>query len=204
MALEDAHFWNTLIINKSFPSYWICNKNKRFKPLSIFETIMKNLYVYHANDDDPKKCTAKKLAKFKLVKIVKRMGKIPKNAILLSPFSEKALSPEDRNFKNIAAIDCSWKNAERIFSKIKNKNTRALPFLLAANPTNYGKAAKLSTAEALAAALYIVGEEQQANLLLSKFKWGEVFLKLNKMPLEDYRNARNSREVVEVMMEYLE
>ena len=165
---------------------------------------MKELYVYHANDDDPKKCTAKKLARFKLIKIVKRMGKIPKNALLLSPFSEKALSPEDKKFKSIAAIDCSWKNAERIFSKIRNKNSRALPFLLAANPTNYGKALKLSTAEALAAALYIMGEEEQASMLLSKFKWGETFLKLNKMPLDDYRNARNSKEVVEVMMEYLE
>ncbi|KAA0004934.1 MAG: DUF367 family protein [Thermoplasmata archaeon] len=165
---------------------------------------MKKLYVYHANEDDPKKCTAKKLARFGLVKLVNRLGKLPKNAILLSPFSEKALSPEDKKFGSIAAIDCSWKDAEKIFSKVRNRNARALPFLLAANPTNYGKAAKLSTAEAIAAALYIMGEEEHARLLLSKFKWGEIFLTLNKMPLEDYRNAKNSIEVIKAMEAYLE
>ena len=165
---------------------------------------MKKLYVYHANQDDPKKCTAKKLARFGLVRIVNRLGKIPKNAILLSPFSKKALSPEDKKFGSIAAIDCSWKDAEKLFSKIKNKNTRSLPFLLAANPTNYGKPAKLSTVEAMAAALYILGEEEHARLLLSKFKWGEVFLKLNEMPLKDYRNAEDSNGVIEVMKAYLE
>jgi len=164
---------------------------------------MKSLYVYHSNDDDPKKCTAKKLARFNLIKIVNRIGKIPKKAIILNPFSEKALSPEDKKFGIIAAIDCSWKNAERIFSKIRNKNSRSLPFLLAANPTNYGKVAKLSTAEALAAALYIMDETEQASNILRKFKWGGTFLLLNKMPLEDYRKARNSHEVIEAMEMYL-
>ena len=160
------------------------------------------LYVYHAGEDNPKKCTAKKLAKFGLVNMVK-LRNIPKNAILLSPFSKKALSPEDKKFAAIAAIDCSWKNAEKIFSKIGNKNARALPFLLAANPVNYGKPLKLSTAEALAAALYILDDIEDAQILMNKFKWGPTFLKLNKMPLEDYRNARNSTEVIEAMNYYI-
>ncbi len=165
---------------------------------------MRKLYVYHAGEDDPKKCTAKKLARFGLIKIVNRLNQIPKNSILLSPFSKKALSPEDKNFENISAIDCSWKNAEHIFSKVRNKNTRALPFLLAANPVNYGKVLKLSTVEALASALYILGEEERANLLLSKFKWGLGFIKLNEMPLKDYKKAKNSKDVIKAMYEYLE
>ncbi|MCD6171776.1 MAG: DUF367 family protein [Thermoplasmata archaeon] len=165
---------------------------------------MYKLYVYHAGEDDPKKCTAKKLARFGLIKIVNRLNQIPKNSILLSPFSKKALSPEDKNFKSISAIDCSWKNAEHIFSKVRNKNIRALPFLIAANPVNYGKVLKLSTVEALASALYILGEEEYASLLLSKFKWGLGFIKLNELPLKDYKKAKNSKEVIKAMNEYLE
>ncbi|MEM2935410.1 MAG: DUF367 domain-containing protein, partial [Candidatus Thermoplasmatota archaeon] len=104
---------------------------------------MYNLYVYHSNDDDPKKCTAKKLARFGLIKIVKNLRDLPYNAILLDPFSEKSLSREDSKFKNIIAIDCSWKNVELLFPKIRCNNHRALPYLLAANPVNYGKACML-------------------------------------------------------------
>lgn len=165
--------------------------------------MMYNLYVYHANEDDPKKCTAKKLARFGLVKLVNRLNAIPKNSLILNPYSKKALSPEDSKYRNIAAIDCSWKNAEKIFSKVSRKNSRALPFMLAANPVNYGRPMKLSTAEALAAALYIIGDDAGAMALMSKFKWGEHFLELNRLPLEDYRKARNSEEVVEAMKDYL-
>jgi pre-rRNA-processing protein TSR3 len=168
------------------------------------KTISYALYVYDLEEDNAKKCTAKKLAKFGMVKIVKNAKLLPKKAILLSPISEKAISIEDSDIKNIVAIDCSWKKAEDFFHRFKHRmKERALPYLVAANPTNYGKPFKLSTVEAMAAALYILGEESHARELLNKFKWGKHFLELNKMPLEDYKNAKNSREVIEAMKAYI-
>ncbi len=162
-----------------------------------------DLIVYHLGQDDPKKCTAKKLAKFGMVNMVKHLRMIPHDNLLLSPFSKKALSHEDKNFEGITSVDCSWKNAEEVFSKIRNENARALPYLVAANPVNYGRPLRLTTAEAFAAALYILGATEGANKLMNKFKWGPHFLELNKEPLERYRNAKTSKEVVEIMEDYL-
>jgi len=75
--------------------------------------------------------------------------------------------------------------------------SRALPFLLAANPVNWGKPFKLSTLEAFSASLYILGEREQAERLLRLYTWGEQFYNLNREPLEEYASARTSEEVVE-------
>jgi pre-rRNA-processing protein TSR3 len=74
---------------------------------------------------------------------------------------------------------------------------------VAANPVNYGIPTKLSTVEALAAALYIAGFSEQAKELLSKFKWGPQFIALNVELLEDYAQAKNSADVVKVQNEYI-
>jgi len=81
--------------------------------------------------------------------------------------------------------------------------SRCLPFLIAGNPVNFGKATKLSTVEALAAALYIIGHADQASELLNIFKWGHTFLELNYDRLESYRKARDSKEVVELQKRYI-
>jgi pre-rRNA-processing protein TSR3 len=165
------------------------------------------LIVYHANEDDPKKCSARKLHKFDFVKLETKIRKTPKDAILLNPFAEKSLSKEDLDIaeKNgILAVDCSWKNADRGFDFLdKRCKSRALPFVVASNPVNYGKPFKLTTLEAFATALYILGDTKKAEEILNLYKWGPSFLTLNKEPLEEYRKAENSTEIIKIMKEYM-
>jgi pre-rRNA-processing protein TSR3 len=78
-----------------------------------------------------------------------------------------------------------------------------LPVLLAGNPTNYAKATKLSTVEALAGALYIAGFREEAEMLLSMFVWGHTFLELNADLLAEYSGAKDSTEIVEMQSKFL-
>ncbi len=166
---------------------------------------MISLHLYHARQCDPKKCTGKKLARFNLATLHDNPGRLPGGAILLDPFSKQALSPDDDAGRGIVVLDCSWEEVERVFpvlQKLRLKH-RALPYLLAANAVNFGKPFKLSSVEAFAAALYILGEKEQAALILDKFKWGETFLELNREPLERYSKAKDSVEVVRIQEDYL-
>ena len=162
--------------------------------------------VYHAKQCDPKKCTTLKLKRHNLVRVVHRFRELPHGAVILDPFTPKAFSPEDKDRlkkRGLIALDCSWVHAKEVFDVSSNWVPRCLPYLVAANPVNYGKPTKLSTVEALAAALYIAGFGEQAKELLSKFKWGLQFIVLNKELLEGYATAKNSTEVVKVQNGYL-
>jgi pre-rRNA-processing protein TSR3 len=161
------------------------------------------LYLYHAGQCDPKKCSGKKLARFNLLKMV-GLGRVPPGVVLLNPLAERALSRRDV-VSGFLILDCSWEYAERMFVRLEGRVLvhRALPYLLAANPVNFGKPFRLSTVEAFAAALYIVGEQEQAVELLGKFKWGHVFLELNRVLLEDYAAAEDSEGVVRVQRKYM-
>ena len=165
------------------------------------------IIVYHAEECDRKKCTSLKLARMGKVRIVTSPNRIPWGSIVLNPFAEKALSPADRERilkRGVAALDCSWKEVKKsspIFAV--KKYHRALPYLVAANPTNYGKPFILSTAEALAATFYIIGLKDIAVNIMSSFKWGLHFLDLNRELLEAYSKAKNSREVVKIQEEFM-
>jgi pre-rRNA-processing protein TSR3 len=165
------------------------------------------LVVYHLNDDDPKKCSAKKLHRLGLVDLITKSRRIPRNMILLNPFAKKSLSPNDMIFcekQGLLAVDCSWKHAEYIFESLGDKmRNRSLPFLIAVNPINYGKVLKLTTLEAFAGALFILNHQKQAEQILQIYKWGPHFLILNKEHLECYRKARNSTEIIQIMHQYL-
>ena len=153
------------------------------------------LYTYRDNSCDPRKCTVKKLEKAGFLKIFTRISQIPRNTLLLDPTAEQALSPADKNVHSITVLDCSWVVLDT--GRVKSwRIRRALPFLVAANPVNFGKPFVLSSIEALAAALFIVGERDQASVVLSKVSWGIRFLEVNREPLDLYANARDSTEVI--------
>ena len=145
----------------------------------------------------------KKLERFGMMRIVTRIPQIPKTTLLLDPTAD-VLSPADKKWvSSITALDCSWEVLDTA-NLGAWKGRRALPFLVAANPVNFGKPFTLTSVEAIAATLFILGEEVQAEAVLSKFNWGLNFLKLNAEPLSDYAAAKDSTEVLKIQSEYLE
>lgn len=160
-----------------------------------------DVHVYYEGDDDPDKCTARRLHDFSLVTLHRSMAALP-DGIVLNPQAERALSPGDAGPSNLIALDCSWVSVDSAMFDIRGIH-RALPFLVAANPVNYGRPFRLTTVEALAAGAYILGDNQLARSLLEPFRWGETFLTLNMEPLRRYAACRDSSEVIEVQDDYL-
>jgi len=166
---------------------------------------MPNVLIYDQRQCDPKKCTARKMVRLGLGKEIRSLRQVPRGALVLNPLAERAISREDAGTaarRGIVVMDLSWKNIDR-FPLIREAEERALPLLFAANPVNWGKPQRLTSAEAVAAALLIMGFRDQAEQLLSKFAWGEQFLVLNREPLERYSEAETSAEVVRIQEDYL-
>lgn len=164
-----------------------------------------DLHVRYEGDDDPEKCTARKLARFDLTEL-HRSDRATPYGVVLNPHAERALSPADRETAAdgaLVALDCSWESAGEAMFSLRGEH-RALPYLVAANPVNFGRPMQLTTVEALAAALCLFGERGQAEEILAKFTWGETFLELNDEPLRRYSECADSAEVVEIQQEYLD
>ncbi|MFZ0005006.1 MAG: DUF367 family protein [Methanoregula sp.] len=160
------------------------------------------LVAYRDNSCDPRKCTVKKLERAGHLRIVKKISQIPRNTLLLDPTAEQALSPADKSVKSITALDCSWEVLDTGLVK-SWRIRRALPFLMAANPVNFGRPCKLTSVEALAASLYILGESDRAAEILRCVSWGNRFLEVNKEPLELYVTAKDSTEIVKFQALFL-
>ncbi len=132
---------------------------------------------------------------------------LPKRAVILNPFAEIAFSPADKTRMEkfgLAALDFSWEHAEKPLTKTVRGTSRCLPYLIAGNPVNFGSPTKLSTVEALAAALYIAGFKEEAYRLLSIFKWGHTFIEINKERLESYMKATNSKAIIEIQKRFMQ
>src|SRR2546425_3929190 len=157
-----------------------------------------------AGQCDPKRCTSRRLERLGLMTFVPRPSALPSGAILLMPGTDRALSRADApraERRGLAVVDVSWKRGE--FPKVPQATPRALPYLLAANPVNYGKPFVLSSVEALAAALVIFGRPEDARAILSKFTWGGQFLALNQEPLDAYAQAGDSAGVVRAQADFI-
>ncbi|MCS7117138.1 MAG: DUF367 family protein [Nitrososphaerota archaeon] len=176
---------------------------KREEEAQSFDRV--KLYLYLLEQDDPKKCTSLKLVRFKLAIPIYSLRQIPKNSVVLNPYAHTVFSPSDRELlrSGLVAVDCSWKRCKEVFDGWKRGMNRRLPLLWAGNPIHYGHLSILSSAEALAAALFISGFKEQAKEVLSIFKWGSTFLSLNRYVLEDYVKCKDANEVLKVEGEYM-
>jgi pre-rRNA-processing protein TSR3 len=160
------------------------------------------LLAYRDNSCDPRKCTIKRLERSGMARILTNISRIPRNSLLLDPTAGYALSPADLPVRSITAMDCSWKVLEAAGMPLV-KRRRALPFLLAANPVNFGRPFRLTTAEAFAAALFILGAQDQATEVLKPFSWGIRFFEVNEEPLTRYAAAADSTEIIAIQQDYL-
>ena len=162
--------------------------------------------------DDPKKNTAVRLSKRNDLILHERFNRLPRRGIILEPLCGKVLGPEDHSLLleeggSLVGLDCSWAQIEDSVHQVMKRTKlkpRMLPLLLAANPVNWGKPSKMTTAEALSASLFLIGKEDQARSILSAFRWGEQFFILNKEPLEAYREAKSSTELVNLQFEFFD
>ena len=158
------------------------------------------IQVVMLKQDDPKKCSAAKLVKFGLAKNVKKTSS---KTLVLDPFAKKSIMNSDKKLVNsITGIDCSWNLADKAFTTNFSGIHRKLPPLFAGNPINYSKLNKLTTVEAIAATVFILGNKELCLQLLDKFKWGHTFFELNKNLLEDYSKLESEEQIQPLLKEY--
>lgn len=166
------------------------------------------LYVLRLKEDSPRASTALKLIKLGLAHKLYRPERISSKLIVLDPFAEETISKDDLGIgiKGIVVVDRSW---NRLLSsggrlmRYSAKLRRRLPFFIAANPINYMQAQKLSSAEALAAAMIVLGCEDRAKDIMSKFKWGGSFFTINRQIIEAYLSAKSREELLHIEREMM-
>ncbi|KAJ3297314.1 ribosome biogenesis protein tsr3 [Borealophlyctis nickersoniae] len=183
---------------------------------------------------DPKRCSGRKLARLNMIRTL-RVGQRFKG-IVLSPKGTQSVSPADRSIvesAGLCVVDCSWARIDEVpFEKIRSPHERLLPYLVAANPVNYGRPYKLNCVEALAACFYItgnggmfffistlpvleaivadkspgltVGFKEYGDKLMEKFKWGHAFWEINEHLLTLYAGCQTSTDVIDAQNKYLE
>ena len=154
------------------------------------------LSMFEFNQNDPKRDSGMKLCRLGLARSFKP-GAVFKG-ILLSAEAHKTLSPADAvqaADKGFGAVNCSWNRLDEVEASKLRGTQRKLPFLVAANPTNYGKPFKLNTAEALVASMAICGFRQDAERVAAKFAWGSEFFKINGDLIDRYSKCTDEYSV---------
>lgn len=146
---------------------------------------------------DAKRCSGKKLMRLGLMRELAVGQKFA--GVVVSPKAKKIISAADNELLEqfgAAVVECSWKRVDEVpFGRIGGKCERLLPYLVAANPTNYGRPWRLNCAEALAACFYICGHKGWAEDILSTFSYGDAFLNINEEVLDRYAACKTEEEV---------
>ncbi|KAL8700557.1 MAG: hypothetical protein Q9201_005387 [Fulgogasparrea decipioides] len=155
---------------------------------------------------DPKRCSGKRLVHFGMMRELSVGQKFP--GLVISPNAKTLISPLDLPIlesHGAAVVECSWARIGEVpWSKIGGKNERLLPYLVAANPTNYGRPWRLNCAEALAATFFILGKEDWAEHVLQHFSYGKPFLEINAQVLKRYASCKDEQEVKACETRWLE
>lgn len=154
---------------------------------------------------DPKRCTGRKLVRAGLMRSLRPSA--TSRGIVLTPMADTAVSfadAETARERGVAVVDCSWARVDDVpFATLRGGPPRLLPFLVAANPVNYGKPLRLTCAEAVAAALYVMRFREEARQVMEGFGWGHAFFEVNEELLERYAACEDSAGVVAVQNEYI-
>ncbi|GAB7363336.1 hypothetical protein MBLNU230_g3617t1 [Neophaeotheca triangularis] len=153
--------------------------------------------AWDLNHCDAKRCSGKRLMRLGLMREL-HVGQ-KHQGIVVSPKAKTLLSPADTPILEqygAAVVEASWKRIEEVpFSRIGGPNPRLLPYLIAANPTNYGRPWRLNCVEALAACFAICGKLEWAEDILSTFSYGAAFLEINEAVLKRYAQCKDEEEV---------
>lgn len=79
-----------------------------------------------------------------------------------------------------------------------------VPYLVAANPVNYGRPWRLNCVEAIAACFAITGHLLWAKQLMSHFSWGSAFISINRDLFQMYSICKDAEEVKARETEFLD
>ncbi|KAF2500125.1 DUF367-domain-containing protein [Lophium mytilinum] len=158
---------------------------------------------------DPKRCSGKRLMRLGMMRELHVGQKFA--GVVVSPKAKKVVSGADKELLEqygAAVVEASWNRIDEVpFGRIGGKCERLLPYLVAANPTNYGRPWRLNCVEALAACFYICGHAEWAEEILSTFSYGEGFLEINGALLKRYAACNSEEEIKkceEVWLEKIE
>jgi pre-rRNA-processing protein TSR3 len=155
---------------------------------------------------DAKRCSGKRLMRLGMMRELHVGQKFA--GVVVSPKAKKIISKEDKELLEqygAAVVEASWKRIDEVpFGRIGGKCERLLPYLVAANQTNYGKPWRLNCVEALAACYYICGHPEWAESILSTFSYGVAFLDINSALLKRYMACENEEEIKEAEKVWLE
>jgi len=149
------------------------------------------------NHCDAKRCSGKRMIRLGLMRQLGLNQRHP--GVIITPAGKTLVSRADLPIllqHGAAVVEASWNRINEVnFSRIGGKHERLLPYLVAANQTNYGRPWRLNCVEALAAAFAICGRDDWAREALASFSYGEAFMEINKEVLSRYAKCETAEEV---------